>query len=333
MLIINIGNITLFEIPFPDNSLLSSDQLPATLISLEDWVMVTLHGIDTIKYLQTQLTCDLSKLNEHLHIFGAHCNNKGKVLSLLCIFQYQNGIAYILRKSMLNKHITELKKYSIFSKIYINIDYQMFLLGFTGKFALEILSNVLTKIPNTKQKLVRQENMILLYFHLPISRYLFIIKKQTLNYKLNRLTNQVKLNNSKQWLLLDIEAGYPIVDLVNSAKFIPQAMNIHKINGIDFNKGCYLGQEIIARAQYRGGNKYALCLLVGIFKSTPNIGVKLEIKKNGNWYSTGTVLAVCKLQNGETWLQAILNNSLLPLNTKIRIQDEDDCVFLTKKFF
>jgi folate-binding protein YgfZ len=58
--------------------------------------------------------------------------------------------------------------------------------------------------------------------------------------------------SSRNWKLADIQAGIPIIYKENIAKFIPQMINLDLINGISFNKGCYTGQEIVARVQHRG---------------------------------------------------------------------------------
>ena len=63
------------------------------------------------------------------------------------------------------------------------------------------------------------------------------------------------LNNSKQWIFLEMEAGYPIIGKTMSQKFLPQSVNLDKLKAISFNKGCYYGQETIARVFYKNLNK------------------------------------------------------------------------------
>ncbi len=79
---------------------------------------------------------------------------------------------------------------------------------------------------------------------------------------IGKLHDQAELNDSGQWLALEIEAGYPVID-ANSAQLIPQATNLQALEGISFSKGCYTGQEMAARAKFRGANKRALYWLEG----------------------------------------------------------------------
>lgn len=307
---------------FPHRLPLSSNNLPLTLISLEDWALVTLTGIDTIKYMQGQLTCNLATLGKNKYSFAAHCNAKGKTLSNLCIFHLrEGGMSFIERRSVRDNQLTELKKYAVFSKITITADDQSMLIGVAGKQARSALNKIFDILPDTKRIVIHYHNATLLHFRLPAERFLLITNKATLDNLLHKLEGQVQINDSCQWLALDIEAGYPLIDAATSGKFIPQAINMQALNGICFNKGCYSGQEIVARAQYRTANKRALYWLVGKARRIPLAGDDLEIKIGINWRRTGIVLAGCQLENGDIWVQAVLNNDL-SADTQLRVRGD-----------
>ena len=61
----------------------------------------------------------------------------------------------------------------------------------------------------------------------------------TANRVTDALRGEAQLNNSQQWLALNIEAGLPVIDSANSGQFIPQATNLQALGGISFRKGCY----------------------------------------------------------------------------------------------
>lgn len=90
--------------------------LPLTLVSLDEWSLITATGADSEKYLQGQLTTDITALPVTTHTLSAHCEAKGKMWSTLRFFHMQDGFAYILRKNVAQKQLTELKKYAVFSK-------------------------------------------------------------------------------------------------------------------------------------------------------------------------------------------------------------------------
>ena len=123
------------------------------------------------------------------------------------------------------------------------------------------------------------------------------------------------------WLALNIEAGLPIIDAANSAQFIPQATNLQALGGISFKKGCYTGQEMVARAKFRGANKRALWTLAGHASRVPEAGEDLELKMGDNWRRTGTVLAAVQLDDGRLLVQAVMNNDM-EADSVFRVRDD-----------
>ncbi|XOD70178.1 MAG: tRNA-modifying protein YgfZ [Sodalis sp. (in: enterobacteria)] len=312
------------QIPFSPQLPFPSSHLPLTLISLEDWALITLNGSDNMKFLQSQLTCDIATLDANHFNFGANCNAKGKIISYLYVFHYKKGMAFIERRSVNDNHLRELKKYAIFLKTTITSDDKVILMGVAGFQALETLGEFFDdKVPNMQHPITYHQDTTLLYFNLPTPRILLITNPAIRDTMQDKLAGRAQTNDSQQWLALDIEAGYPVIDSANSAQFIPQAVNIQALNGISFTKGCYIGQEIVARAKYRGANKHALYWLAGKAKHLPAAGDTLELKISKNWRETGTVLAACYLQDSSIWIQAVLNKNLAP-NSLLRVCNDND---------
>ncbi|CUX96663.1 tRNA-modifying protein YgfZ [Candidatus Doolittlea endobia] len=311
----------LSQIPFSSRLPSPSSRLPLTLISLEDWALVTLNGADTAQYLQRQLTCDVVSLEADHFSFAAHCDPKGKMFSHLCVFHHHDGMAFIERRSVRDKQVAELRKYAVFSKTAIVADDNAILLGIAGFQAQVALNGLFTSVPNAAHPVVHHQSTTLLYFNLPAPRFLLITTPAIRGVLQFKLKNYAHLNDSQQWLALDIETGYPVIDSANSMRFIPQAANLQMLDGISFNKGCYIGQEMVARAKYHGANKHALYWLAGKASKSPSAGEDLELKMGNNWRRTGTVLAACQVEDGSVWVQAILNNDLTP-NSLLRVRND-----------
>jgi tRNA-modifying protein YgfZ len=70
----------------------------------------------------------------------------------------------------------------------------------------------------------------------------------------------------EDWILHEIRAGRPFISSATQDKFVPQMVNLEKLGGVDFQKGCYPGQEIVARAQYRGQVKRRMVQMQGAAK-------------------------------------------------------------------
>lgn len=307
---------------FPPRQPAASARLPLTLISLEAWALVNVTGADRVSYLQGQLTLDVAALGANTHLPAAHCDAKGKMWSNLRLFHRGENLAYLERRSLRDTQISELKKYAIFAKVAIEADDEAVLLGVAGFHARAALAGLFAALPDAENPVVQQEESTLLWFNAPAERFLLITSADGAQALRKALDGQAQLNDSTQWLALNIEAGLPVIDAVTSAQFIPQATNMQALDAISFKKGCYTGQEMVARAKFRGANKRALYWLAGSAGRVPAANDSLEMKLGENWRRTGTILAACQLENGDVWLQAVLNNDLEP-DAELRVQGDE----------
>lgn len=310
-----------YKIPFPPRQPSASSHLPLTLISLEDWALVTLNGPDTVKYLQGQVTADIEALAADQHVLCGHCDAKGKMWSNLRLFHRGEGFAYLERRSVLDSQLAEIKKYAVFSKLTIAADNEAVLLGVAGFQARAALTGIFNSLPDAEHPVVQDGETTLLHFTLPAERFLLVTTAAIAEQLVARLHEQAELNDSQQWLTLDIEAGYPVIDAANSGQLIPQATNLQALEGISFSKGCYTGQEMVARAKFRGANKRALYWLEGKAGRVPQPAEDLELQLGENWRRTGTVLSAAKLADGTLWVQVVLNNDL-EADSKLRVRDD-----------
>ncbi|MGX8939714.1 tRNA-modifying protein YgfZ [Symbiopectobacterium sp. Eva_TO] len=302
------------------NAITASAHLPATLIALDDWALVTLTGPDTRTYLQGQVTADVNALAPDQHVLCGHCDAKGKMWSALRLFAHNDGFAYLVRRNLRDTQLNELKKYAVFAKTTITAEDNLQLIGAAGSTIRERLAEVFSALPDSEHPVVSHPFGTLLHFALPAERFLLVLNDEGVAALSATLADNVQWADSQQWLALDIESALPIIDNVNSAQFIPQATNIQALNGISFNKGCYTGQEMVARAKFRGANKRALYWLAGTSPRVPEAGEGLELKMGENWRRTGTILAASQLSDGTLWVQAVLNNAL-EADSILRVRD------------
>jgi len=96
---------------------------------LSDWQLVRVSGTDNRTFLQGQVTADINQLNEHTALFSAHCDAKGRMWSNLILFQREEDIFYIVRKTVSEKQIAALKKVAVFSKVTIEPVVDLNLIG------------------------------------------------------------------------------------------------------------------------------------------------------------------------------------------------------------
>lgn len=300
---------------------ISSELSPLTIILLDTWIFIKLHGVDAIQHLHNQFTCDVKNLKNNQYSFSAHCNAQGKIITNMYVFYYNTQeIAYIEPKNIYEKQISIIQKYAIFSNIVITPDYNSYIIGITGINARKYLNQFFFTLPDCINTVIHHQDAIIMHFHLPIERFLLIITNKNLLISLLNKPQpfSIQYNDYYQWILLDIESGYPYIDSATSELFFPQSINLDKLNGISFNKGCFIGQEIIARIQYNKLNKQLLYHLQGkLNENNHNLpllqsGDSISIQINNNkWKKIGTILQICQIKNNLIYIQAILNKSIL----------------------
>lgn len=302
---------------------LAAQQLPLTVMRLDDWQLINVTGPDATSYLQGQLTTDVAALTADQHTLCGHCDAKGKLWSSLRLLRRGDGVAYLLRRSVATMQLLALKKYAVFAKVSITRDEQAVLLGVAGAEASEALSTLFPQLPDADTPLRQAGNSQLLFIAEPQPRYLLICDDvDEAERIIAPLTARARLSDSAQWLALDIEAGLPVIDEESSDQLLPQAVNLQALGGICFTKGCYSGQEMVARAKYRGANRRALFWLRGSAERLPHVSEDLELRLGDNWRRSGTVLAALRLADGSVYLQAVLSCDL-PADSVLRVRDDE----------
>ncbi|ADU70476.1 tRNA-modifying protein YgfZ [Pantoea sp. At-9b] len=300
----------------------ASSRLPLTLMSLDEWALVAVQGKDSTSYLQGQLTLDVAALDAAQHRPAAHCDAKGKMWSSLRLFHRGEGYGYLVRRNLRDTQLTELKKYAVFAKVTIAADDDAVLLGVAGFQARTALAGLFPLLPDATTPVVQQDNTTLLWFAQPAERFLLVTTRDQAEALKDKLTGDAQFNDSMQWLALDIEAGIPVIDSATSAQLIPQATNLQALDAISFKKGCYTGQEMVARAKFRGANKRALYWLAGQASHLPQADGSLELQMGDRWRRTGTVLTAVQLDDGEVWIQVVMNNDLEP-DSVLRVESDE----------
>lgn len=198
------------------------------ITSLNQYGFLKISGLKATEFLQGQITCNVASLTNQM-LMGAHCNAKGRVVSLFHIFKYQEAYYLFMLQSMIPVALTELNKYALFFRdtVIIDIGEKIYLYGLDTK----------------AQSSVSLDSAHLTFDYGP---------KRQLMISFLPLPHLVSQNNYAHWKLLNLNQH--IIDIYpeTSGKFLPHELNLHQCHAIDFNKGCYTGQEIIARMHYKG---------------------------------------------------------------------------------
>ncbi|MGR5178969.1 tRNA-modifying protein YgfZ [Vibrio mediterranei] len=292
--------------------------LPELLFTqLTSWGAIEMTGDDRKSYLQGQVTCDVVSLEQDQSTLGAHCDAKGKVWSIFRLCHTDSGYAMIQPASAIDKELAEIKKYAVFSKVDINVSKKP-LIGVVGRQCQLWIDE---QFPT--QGDVRQHQG---------STAIRINSERWMLLADEGLITTLRTDQSTPWLpdslwtKLDIEQGLPILEAEHQNQYIPQAFNLQALDGISFSKGCYTGQETVARAKYRGINKRMLANVRGQLNVMLTDDTKVEVERSvgENWRKAGDVLAQYQYANGE-FVAAIVIANNLDADTQFRVSTQPDC--------
>ena len=286
---------------------LSFNAVPPNLsvMALENTSLITAVGKDAISYLQGQLTCCLTSMENTNATLAAHCDPKGKVFSVIRLFHHLDGLAYIQPQSVTDSQLKEIKKYAVFSQVHFEKSEQV-LIGIAGNKAdSAVQSRFITPgnvRPTQTGTAIKIDN----------NRWLLAIDASEADTLIAEFGERAVLSDQSLWDLYDIQAGIPRIEESTTKTFIPQTLNLQALNAISFKKGCYTGQETVARAKYRGINKRATYLLQGETQSLPLAGEHFDRSVGENWRTGGTLLSSYRFTEGETLSLVVLPNDLEP---------------------
>ena len=223
--------------------------------------LIKVSGNDAENFLQSQFTNDISQVDNTRSQLTAYCNPKGRMLALFRIIKNEDSYLLQTPKALITDLIKKLKIYVFRADVQLqSVSEEFVQIGVSGPEALESLS-LSTKTSdleinatiNADQALITRIHGVQPRFHLIGSP----VAMPSLWEKLSRTLTPV---GYPCWKWLDITAGIPSVSPENVEELIPQMVNLDQLNGISFSKGCYPGQEIVARLRYLGKIKQRMFL-------------------------------------------------------------------------
>ncbi|MGC3980734.1 MAG: hypothetical protein QM808_05690 [Steroidobacteraceae bacterium] len=198
-------------------------------------------GPDARSFLQGQLSNDLDLLTQEQSLL-ASCNSaQGRVQAILRLIERDDGILAVLPRTMVDTTLTRLRKYVLRAKVTIEDARDSIQISWADTADISDKKLPAPSSPSQHQQL---DALSVLRWPDTTSERWLVLQ--------SGLTPDVKQGADQDWLLADIRAGLPQVLPETHESFVAQMLNLDALNGISFNKGCYTGQEIIARAHFRG---------------------------------------------------------------------------------
>jgi hypothetical protein len=243
---------------------------------------LTISGKDAGKLLQGQITCNINDITETKSSLGALCNPKGRAITTFLLIKTPDAFLMVLPKELLECAKKRLQMYILRSDVTLTDSSDtLCLIGLCNFVAqpAELFATLQKEIITVNLSTTRNRQLVIADSDKAIKLWSQQVDNE--NYY---------PENSDQWLYLDILSGIPWLTTETSEEFIPQMLNLDQLGGISFNKGCYTGQEIIARTHYLGKTKRTLYLAECRTPVTPRPNSTIVDHSSGTEQNLGKVL-------------------------------------------
>lgn len=229
---------------------------------LPQFGVIDANGDDAASFLHSQLTNDV----QHLDVAGArlagYCSPKGRLLASFLTWKSGDTIRLLISRDVQAAVQKRLSMFVLRAKAKLTDDSdKLLVVGLAGDVRGALASvfdalpdGVHVKVDDPSGTLIRMPDAA------GVLRYLWVGPKEAVQERLAKLDDAVKRVSPTVWDWLDIRAGEPRITQAVSEQFVPQMVNYDVLGGVNFRKGCYPGQEIVARSQYRGTIKRRMAL-------------------------------------------------------------------------
>lgn len=224
------------------------------LFDLDYLGALKLEGENALEFLQGQITCDVNKISSKQISQGALCNLKGRVMALLDVLNW-NGLHLVLPNDLLLETQNSLSKPAMFSRVKINSSSSYKLFGLYLQNAQDIIPLNLA-LPNKHHELASDEQGCI--YCLTENLYIVITRESNTEKVAEPFIKNAQWRGSLAWHVLQLQHKMTEIYPETRGLFLPHRLDLHETDYLDFQKGCYKGQEVIARMHYRAKLKHKM---------------------------------------------------------------------------
>lgn len=227
---------------------------------LSQFGVLSFAGTDATEFLQGQLSCDVKALGQTKSTLGSYCTPKGRMIASFLLWPHADGYRMLLHTSILAGVLKRLKMFVLRSKVVVTDEsLQLSVIGMGGGAAESALRALFPALPEPLGSEIINIDAATV---IPLTggRWLIVSPAEVGAAKWAGLPAVLRPVGAAAWDWSDIRNGVPFIRAQTQEQFVPQMTNLELIGGVSFKKGCYPGQEIVARTQHIGQVKRRLYL-------------------------------------------------------------------------
>jgi len=281
--------------------------------------IIKVSGEDTSTFLQGQFSNDINLLSETNSQLNSYNSAKGRMFASFRLFQKNEDYLLLLPREIIEPIIKRLRMFVMRSKVVLDdLSDNWKSIGLSGP----AINKELTQVPENIDGVVHDG--LVSFIHIPgvNTRVLIVGPNDEIDKITNELNKKLTPTDANHWKRLDIHAGLPNIYSTTQESFVAQMVNLPLVNGVSFTKGCYPGQEVVARMHYLGKLKKRMYRIIIEDNTTPTPGENLYLGDNENSQSIGEIVdAQPNNTAGIDALAVIQVNAIEKGNIRLATQD------------
>ncbi len=278
----------------------------SVLADLSAQGLIKVSGEDTVNFLQNQFSNDIREISPQLSQLNAWCNAKGRILASLRVFQVGDDYFLQLSADLLDATLRRLRMFVLRSKVTLeDVSNEWAGIGLAGNDAPVLLAKQISRLPENANQVVQENGLVVIRLAGDTPRFQILGQPSVISTLWQALQTEAVPVGYPVWSWLEIQAGIPNIVANTTEAFVPQMVNYSTIGGVSFTKGCYPGQEVVARMHYLGKLKRRMYLAHVETDTLPEAGENL-FPPGDNAQSCGKVVQAQASPNGGVDLLAVL---------------------------
>ena len=272
---------------------------------LSQFGFIQVRGEDASLFLQSLLTSDVRQINSERGQFSSWCDGKGRIQAAFWLLPFKDAIYLIVPLAMVAGLIARLRMFVLRAKVTLrDATDDMALIGLVGPLPDESSIDSQT-ILHTPGAVTQISDCAVMSIHgTGVIRYLALGSQLQIQQLSQHVFKDLPEVSESLWPLLDIFTGIPHIEEATTGEFIPQMLSLEALGALSFNKGCYPGQEVVARLQYRGQLKRKMYRAIVVTNEVPPPGTRLAGPDTQE--SIGQVLAAERLDSETVLVQVVV---------------------------
>ena len=277
------------------------------LTDLGRYGLIHFQGRDVDTFLQGQLTNDIGALRGTISQLSAWCNVKGRVEVLFRLFRWGDGVLAQCPRAQVEFVITRMRMFVMRADVKIvDMSSEWACFGVSGSAAAARLQVEVTDPPSASDGVVPLADGLLVRMPGDAPAFQCLAPPGDAQALWQNLAADAELDQGEYWTVSQIRAGMPYIDIETQGEFLPQMLNLDQLGGVSFDKGCYIGQEVVARTQHLGRLKRRMFGIVVRTDGRPNPGESIYLSGDDKTQSVGKIVVAGSTQRGQYDALAVL---------------------------